>query len=107
MPGAKQRKKEQLLAKGQKFFAYGFGLVGGSKLVVEDVADVSEDEEDYGEYQLVRAGAEGARTSVWDEGWGKEGENDDEGKEWDKLEGTTLFDEYGTARKAKMGKQGA
>jgi hypothetical protein len=55
LPGAKQRKKGQQLAKGQKFFAYGYGPVGGDKLVDEDVADVSEDEEDYGEYQLARA----------------------------------------------------
>jgi hypothetical protein len=27
-------------------------------------------------------------------------------KEWDELEGTTLFDEYGTARKAKNVKRG-
>lgn len=50
---------------------------------------MSEDEEDYGEYQYVRAGAsaEGARTSVWDEGWGEE--EDIVRKEWDALEGTT------------------
>lgn len=53
-PGDRQRQKQALLAKAQKYFLYGYGASSGSKFVVEDVADVSEDEEDYGVYQKDR-----------------------------------------------------
>lgn len=70
-PGDKQRKKAALIAKGQKFFSYGYGPISGKQLIIEDVAEVDEGEEDYGEYQAVRADAEPSNTSVWDEDWGK------------------------------------
>jgi len=53
-PGDAQRQKQALLAKAQKYFPYGFGAASGSNFVILDVAEVSEDEEDYGTYQKDR-----------------------------------------------------
>ncbi|ORY18164.1 hypothetical protein BCR34DRAFT_554308 [Clohesyomyces aquaticus] len=88
MPGDRQRHKQEHLAKGKKFFAYGFGPVQGNRVVIEDVADVDDDEEDYGDYQALRidAGADdGTKKNVW---------------EWGKMDGETAIDEYANARKA-------
>ncbi|KAK4693426.1 hypothetical protein P7C71_g3979, partial [Lecanoromycetidae sp. Uapishka_2] len=128
-PGDVERQKQALLAKAQKQLGYGFGPASGSKFVVLDVADVSEDEEDYGNYQKERVnGAEkvdiwagdGHRTLAldsddqsWEEeesGSGHDAESDfekEEGQEpiaWEHEmgpEGKTKFDEYYEARKAK------
>ena len=54
-PGNKVRRKQALLAKGAKYFAYGHGP--SNHVVVEDVGDVDEDEEDFGEYQKDRVNA--------------------------------------------------
>jgi hypothetical protein len=53
-PGDLQREKEERIARGKKFFAYGFGPVSGRNLVIEEVAEVDDDEEDYGDYQTNR-----------------------------------------------------
>ena len=90
MPGDRQRKKQELVAKGQKFFAYGFGPVDGKKLVVEDVAEIDDDEEDYGEYQAARMDTETQNANIW--GWGK-------------LVGETDYDEYATARKSRINRR--
>lgn len=102
-PGEKQRNREQLIARGQKFFAYGYGPVDGKKLIIEDVAEVDDDEEEYGEYQETRIDARPANTSIWDTHWGKE----DEGTEQDvwnqfELEGET---EYSSARRANLNRR--
>ncbi|KAK2593552.1 hypothetical protein QQS21_008727 [Conoideocrella luteorostrata] len=52
--GDKQRAKAAVLAKASKYFPYGFGPATGNKFVVEEVGEVSEDDEDYGEYQELR-----------------------------------------------------
>lgn len=52
--GDKQRAKAAVLAKAAKYFPYGFGPATGNKFVVEEVGDVSEDEEEYGEFQHLR-----------------------------------------------------
>ncbi|OAQ58811.1 parp domain-containing protein [Pochonia chlamydosporia 170] len=52
--GDKQRAKAAVLAKAAKYFPYGFGPATGSKFIVEEVGEVSEDEEEYGEYQELR-----------------------------------------------------
>lgn len=83
-PGDRQRAKEERLARGQKFFAYGFGPVSGRNLVIEDVAESSDDEEDYGDYQKLRLQGELQEKSVWD---------------W-QLEGQIGMDQYGAERKA-------
>lgn len=63
-PGEKKRQKQALLAKAQKYFLYEFGAASGSNFVVEDVGEVSEDEELYGIYQKDRV--DNARTTdIW------------------------------------------
>ena len=82
-PGDVQRRKEALIAKAAKYFPYGYGPKQGANFVVEDVGEVSEDEEEYGEYQADRVeevDADSSRArSVWD---------------WGELEGKTDLDEY-------------
>lgn len=104
-PGDKARRKQQLIAKGQKFFAYGYGPIQSKDLVIEDVAKVDDDEEDYGEYQATRIDANSTNTSIWDSGWGKCEENSDELWNDFELEGQTVFDEYANARKTKFNRR--
>ena len=77
-PGHKQRLKEAKIAKAAKYLGYGFGPASGIKLVIEEIAEVSEDEEDYGDYQRDRvdeaaAGVEGKGFWDWQEEWQDEG----------------------------------
>jgi hypothetical protein len=88
--GDKVRKKQALIAKGQKFFAYGFGSHSGKNIVIEDVAEVSDDEEDYGEYQADRQDAKEKSSNFWD---------------WGTLDGETAHDEYAQARKSKVNRR--
>jgi hypothetical protein len=67
-PGDLKRAKAERLAQARKFFAYGFGPVAGSRIVIEDIADVDDDEEDYGDYQLQRVDAHDPKQkSVWED----------------------------------------
>ena len=52
--GDKKRAKEAALAKASKYFPYGYGPATGGRFVVEEVGEVSEDEEEYGTYQAMR-----------------------------------------------------
>ena len=52
--GDKQRLKEALISKAAKYLPYGYGPATGISFVVEEVGEVSEDEEEYGEYQKDR-----------------------------------------------------
>lgn len=52
-PGDKQWIKEALIAKAAKYFSYGYGPVSGSKVIIEVVGEVDEDE-DHGKYQEER-----------------------------------------------------
>ncbi|KAF1999036.1 ADP-ribosylation [Amniculicola lignicola CBS 123094] len=88
--GDLQRQKQERLAKGRKFFAYGFGPITGDRIVIEEVADYDDDEEDYGDYQAQRVGGETAKTNIWD---------------WGNLEGETAVDEYTIARKSKINRR--
>jgi len=71
-PGDAKRLKEERLAQGRKFFAYGFGPVDGNRIVIEEIADTSDDEEEYGEYYGQKAsvdffdGVTGSEQSIWD-----------------------------------------
>ncbi|KAF2425818.1 ADP-ribosylation [Tothia fuscella] len=65
-PGDKQRYKAERLAQARKFFAYGFGPVSRNKIVIEDMADLDGDEEDYGEYQAERVDTYYGAKSIWD-----------------------------------------
>jgi hypothetical protein len=49
--------KRKILTKlGRKHFPLGFGPAAGDKFVVEEIGDVDDDEEEWGEYQLDRKG---------------------------------------------------
>ena len=54
-PGDTQRLKQERIAKAAKYLGYGFGPASGAKLIIEEIGEVSEDEEDSGEYQKDRA----------------------------------------------------
>lgn len=53
-PGQEEKKKRAIKAGAAKHFPFGFGPATGSNFVIEDVADVSDDEEVYGEFQKQR-----------------------------------------------------
>jgi hypothetical protein len=75
---AKQAKK----AAAVKWFPFGYGTAKGTSFVIEEIGEVDEDEEVYGEYQ-------GERQEV-----------DDEFKIWNGFneDGRNWFDEYQTVR---------
>ncbi|KAK4501324.1 hypothetical protein PRZ48_007132 [Zasmidium cellare] len=82
-PGAKVAKKEALKAQAMKWLPHGFGTATGTNFVVEEIADVSDDEEEVGEFQAMR------------------GEQESEGHSWQKRsaeETSSWFDEYQNVR---------
>jgi hypothetical protein len=87
--GDKQRAKEAVLAKAAKYFPYGFGPATGSRFVVEEVGEVSEDEEEYGEYQELRVKEKNhdVNSDYWS--WQKYGQIEDG------VEAAREADEYG------------
>ncbi len=50
-PGDRKRAVEARKAAAMKWFPYGYGTAQGTQFVVEAVGEVSDDEEDYGEWQ--------------------------------------------------------
>ncbi|TQW08210.1 poly(ADP-ribose) polymerase catalytic domain-containing protein [Cordyceps javanica] len=50
-PGDQKRAAEARKAAAMKWFPYGYGTARGTRFVVEEVGEVSDDEEDYGEWQ--------------------------------------------------------
>lgn len=85
-PGDTQRLKQERIARAAKFFAYGFGPVSGSNIVIEDIAEIDDDDEEYGDYQENRLEGEMEEADIWS---------------WAPLSGETAFDEYARARKSK------
>ncbi|MCJ1472058.1 hypothetical protein MMC13_000703 [Lambiella insularis] len=85
-PGDKERLKQERLAQASKFFAYGFGPVSGKNIVIQEIEEIDDDEEDYGEYQENRVEGESKQASIWN---------------WGELEGYREFDEYAVARYSK------
>ena len=53
-PGDIQRRKEAIKAAASKWFPYGFGPAQGANFVIEEIAEVSDDEEIYGDFQRER-----------------------------------------------------
>ncbi|KAI2469375.1 ADP-ribosylation [Annulohypoxylon bovei var. microspora] len=53
-PGDVKREKEAAFARATKWFPYGYGPSTGARFVVEEIGDVDEDEEEYGDYQELR-----------------------------------------------------
>jgi hypothetical protein len=84
-PGDVQRKKQALKAAAAKWFPYGYGPAQGTSFVIEDIADVSDDEEAYGDLQEARM------------------EQDNEIREHFVDKGLSWFDEFQTVRKTNHG----
>lgn len=82
-PGEVQAKKADLKAAGKKWFPYGYGPARGDSFVIEEVGYVSDDEEDYGDYQYIR------------------NEQEDEIWQMQQPAGGSWFDEYQTVRVMK------
>ena len=53
------------MSRASKFFAYGFGPVSGNKIVIEEIGEIDDDEEEYGDYQENRLKGELATTNIW------------------------------------------
>lgn len=91
-PGDRKKAKEAVMARASKWFPYGFGPMTKGKFVVEDVGEISDDEEEYGDYQALRIdGQDGKEKSeYWS--WVKAAE-----AEYD-VETGGSFDEYTSQR---------
>lgn len=97
-PGDKQRAKEAVFAKAAKYFPYGYGPAMGSKFVVEEVGEVSDDVEEYGEYQALRIDEDEsgeANTEFWS--WVKVGAEEEHETSF---QGSHAADEYVQERHA-------
>jgi hypothetical protein len=73
-PGDIQREKEARKAAALKWFPYGFGPATGTRFVIEEVGDISDDEEEYGDWQADKHGYSNSymekNTGVWgDDEW--------------------------------------
>ncbi|KAI6091326.1 ADP-ribosylation [Hypoxylon rubiginosum] len=76
-PGEVQRQKAAALARAAKYFPYGFGPATGGRFVVEEIGEVDEDEEEYGEYQTLRGEEIKDKTNLDFWSWVKVGEEMD------------------------------
>ncbi|KAI1768792.1 ADP-ribosylation [Hypoxylon sp. FL1150] len=76
-PGDVQREKAAALARAAKYFPYGFGPATGGRFVVEEIGEVDEDEEEYGEYQALRGEDIKDKTNLDFWSWVKVGEEMD------------------------------
>lgn len=105
-PGDIQREKEARKAAALKWFPYGFGPATGTTFVIEEVGEISDDEEEYGDWQADKHGYSNAyveKNTVWDdEGWEYYDENGNlvKGKR-------RLTDQYQHATRAHKNKKGA
>ncbi|XXG98572.1 hypothetical protein Hte_004897 [Hypoxylon texense] len=97
-PGEVKRQKAGALARASKYFPYGYGPATGGRFVVEEVGEVDEDEEEYGEYQALRVEEVKDKTNLDFWGWFKVGE------EMDGVAGPRIYlDEYSEERGRKKG----
>jgi hypothetical protein len=87
-PAEKEEIKQARNAGAAKWFPYGFGPAKGTACVIEEIGEVDDDEEDYGEYQ-------GQRQEVGSEFRDLE----------DHMEGTSWFDEYQKSRTTYKGQR--
>ncbi|KAF6812423.1 parp domain-containing protein [Colletotrichum sojae] len=99
--GERQRARQAVFAKAAKYFPYGYGPATGGRFVIEEVGEVSEDEEEYGEYQAMRGKenddeTEKSQTNFW--GWVKAAEEDEGGRP-DRGKGSVPADEYTAERR--------
>ncbi|KAK6526397.1 hypothetical protein TWF694_004992 [Orbilia ellipsospora] len=84
-------RKQALMSRALKWFPYGYGPATGTRFVIEAVADDSDDEEEYGEYQEDRAEGKGGSSGYFWEMPAVDGEDE-------------RFDEFFMERRAKAGK---
>ena len=84
-PGARKAKKEALKAAAAKWFPYGYGPSTGTNFVIEEIGYVSEDEEEFGDFQALRAEQEKGVAEIARRGGEKE----------------SWFDQYQTVRYTK------
>lgn len=84
-PGDAQRQKSEIFARGSKWFPYGYGPATNGRFVIEDVAEIDDDEEEWGNYQ-------GDRAAEGDDGLGP----------WCNLVGMNNNDQYAAQRVEKL-----
>lgn len=63
-PGDIKREQEARKAAASKWFPYGFGTATGTSFVIEEIGDVSDDEEEYGDWQIDKHTFEHDNTHV-------------------------------------------
>ncbi|KAM5342837.1 hypothetical protein ACJ41O_013803 [Fusarium nematophilum] len=66
-PGDIRREREARKAAAMKWFPYGFGPATGTKFVIEEIGEISDDEEEYGDWQAEKHGFSNAylRHTSW------------------------------------------
>ncbi|KAF2230984.1 hypothetical protein EV356DRAFT_507945 [Viridothelium virens] len=64
-PGDRQRLKEAKKAAAAKWFPYGFGPATGSKFIIEEIGEIDDDEESYGDYQEERQDGV-QKVNIWE-----------------------------------------
>ncbi|KAF3940594.1 hypothetical protein ABW19_dt0209251 [Dactylella cylindrospora] len=84
------KRKQALMARALKWFPYGYGPATGTRFVIEAVADYSDDEEDYGEYQKDKVEEKDGKDGA-DYFWERDALEDEDAR----------FDEFFMERKAK------
>lgn len=84
-PGDAQRQKAEIFARGSKWFPCGYGPATNGRFVIEDVAEIDDDEEEWGNYQ-------GDRAAEGDDGIGP----------WCNLSGVGDNDQYTVQRVEKI-----
>ncbi|KAJ3529848.1 hypothetical protein NM208_g9577 [Fusarium decemcellulare] len=96
-PGDIQREKEARKAAAMKWFPYGFGPATGTKFVIEEIGDISDDEEEYGDWQADKHGFHNTylqSTGIWEDDEDKYYDDyDDDGNPIKKKKGS-LMDQY-------------
>lgn len=97
-PGDRQRAKEALQSRAEKWFSYGYGPATGTSFVIEAVGEVDEDDEDYGTYQQDRIDEANTDGQTWGE------ESGGDVWRWQNIipeDGQNEKDEYFEARRAR------
>ncbi|KAI1842003.1 hypothetical protein JX266_011758 [Neoarthrinium moseri] len=76
-PDEIQRAKQAMHARAAKWFPYGYGPATGGRFVVEEVGEVDEDDEEYGDYQALRGEEVKDKSSLDFWTWVKAAEEED------------------------------